>query len=173
MKRKNKSSKSKTISSKEIDRMNNINPFLIETSTKNFYQNINTSNLLNIKYNHLVVFCGKGLNYEICHAINLLANIDNSLSIAVTNRKEPEIKNLNKNVSIIELYIDENDIPNGISSENFLICELKSISKFIKKNNFKFNHFTRIRKDIFLDTNIFLQYLQLVPSLTKKFPIIL
>ncbi len=102
-----------------------------------------------------------------------MANIDNSLSIAVTNRKEPEIKNLNKNVSIIELYIDENDIPNGISSENFLICELKSISKFIKKNNYKFNHFTRIRKDIFLDTNIFLQYLQLVPSLTKKFPIIL
>ena len=91
----------------------------------------------------------------------------------MTNRNEPEIKILNKNVVIIDLYIDEDNIPNGISSENFLVCELKSISRFIKKRKYEIDHFTRIRKDIFLNTKIFLEYLQMVPSLTKKYPIIL
>ena len=173
MKKINKLIKPETISSKEIKRINNSLPFFIQTSTKNSYSNINSLNLINSKFNHLVVFCGKGLDSQICHSINLLAKINKSLTIAVTNRKEPEIKILNKNVLIIDLYIEEENIPKGISSENFLICELKSISKFLKKSNLQFEYFTRIRKDIFLNTMTFLQYLQMVPSLTKKYPIIL
>ncbi len=172
MKFKNKSSNKLTISEEYRKRNENKTPYFIDSLCHDLPRKIEQNNFLDLDYSHFVVFCGKGLTYELCNAINQLANIGNNLLIGVTNRNEKELKYLNKRVLRINLHISESEIPEGISSENYLICELKSIAKYIKKNSIKNKFFTRIRKDIFLNPQIFLEYLQVVPSLTKRYSII-
>ena len=146
--------------------------YFIDTVYHHLSNKIEKNNLLDVNYSHLVVFCGRGITLDLCNAINQLADIGNNLLIGVTNRNEKELKHLNKSVLKIPLYISESEIPKGISSENYIICELKSIAKYIKKNNIKNKFFTRIRKDIFLNPQVFIKYLQVVPSLAKRYPVI-
>ena len=84
-------------------------------------------------------FAEKGLTLDLCNALNQLADIGNNLLIGVTNRNEKELKHLNKKVLRIPLYIPETEIPKGISSENYLICELKSKQNILRKIIFEIN----------------------------------
>ncbi len=172
MQYKNNSKTKISISAEFRKRTENKVPYFIDTIYHELSNKVEKNNLLEVNYSHLVVFCGKGLTLDLCNALNQLADISNNLLIGVTNRNEKELKQLNKKVLRIPLYIPETEIPKGISSENYLICELKSIAKFIKKNKIRNKFFTRIRKDIFLNPQVFLEYLQVVPSLTKRYPII-
>ncbi len=161
-----------TISSENRKRTENKVPYFTDTVYHDLSNKVEKDNLLEVNYSHLVVFCGRGLTKDLCDAINQLADIGNNLLIGVTDRNEKELKCLNKRVLRINLYISESEIPEGISSENYLICELKSIAKYIKNNRIRCKFFTRIRKDIFLNPQTFLEYLQVVPSLKKRYSII-
>ena len=58
----------------------------------------------------------------------------------------------------------------GYFNENFLISELKSTSLFIEKSfNDELLFISRLRKDIFIDINVFINYLKSVPILKKNF----
>ena len=153
---KNNSKNKITISEEFRKRTENKAPYFIDTVYHDLSNKVEQNNLLEVNYSHLVVFCGRGITFDLCNTINQLADIGNNLLIGVTNRNEKELKHLNKRVLKIPLYISETDIPKGISSENYLICELKSIAKYIK-NKIRNKFFTRIRKDIFLNPQVFLE----------------
>jgi len=172
MQYKNNSKTNITISEELRNKTENNAPYFIDTVYHDLSNKLEKNNLLEVNYSHLVVFCGRGITFDLCNTINQLADIGKNLLIGVTNRNEKELKHLNKRVLRIPLYISEKEIPEGISSENFLICELKSIAIYIKKNNIRNKYFTRIRKDIFLNPGVFQKYLQVVPSLSKRYPII-
>ena len=169
---KNNSKTKISISAEFRKRTENKAPYFIDNVYHELSNKLEKNNLLEVNYSHLVVFCGRGITFDLCKTINQLAKIGNNLLIGVTNRNEKELKHLDKRVLIIPLYISEKEIPKGISSENYLICELKSIAKYIKTNKIQNKFFTRLRKDIFLNPQVFIKYLQVVPSLTKRYPII-
>lgn len=139
----------------------------------NSISNSNTQKINSeIKFRHFIVFCGKGLNSNLLNTINLLANLtkNNELYIGLTDRGDLDDYDIDDSIYKISLNIEEINIPNGFTSENYLISELNSISYFIEN---LFNHevlfFSKIRKDIFLDINVFINYLNCVPSLKKKY----
>ena len=138
--------------------------------------NIDNSNIKKInprtQFKHFIVFCGKGLNLGLIKSLNLLAKLTskNSLFIGITDRGDLDNFEIDDSIFIIPLNILERNIPKGYTTENYLISELKSISCFIK-NNFdqEVLFFSRLRKDIFLDINVFINYLSCVPILKKKY----
>ena len=107
----------------------------------------------------------------LCNQINFIAYNygNNNLLIGITDRGDLTNFNFHENVHLIPLYICEEDIPVGYMSENFLFCELKSINLYLKNLKEEFKYFTRMRKDVFLFVSDFINYLSLVPSLTKKY----
>ena len=135
----------------------------------------NSSILYEKNLNHLVVFCGKGLTKNLCEAINELAILlrETNTIIALTDRGDLDNKEINKYVHKIPLSISENNVPKGIKAENFLFCEIKSIEKYIKNLGISnIEYFTRMRKDIYLNKLVFINYLQSVKSLNKKYKFI-
>ena len=146
------------------------NDYFLEINT------ISNSNILRInsetRFRHLIVFCGKGLNSNLLKIINSLANLtkNNELYIGITDRGDLDDFEIDNSIYKIPLNIKENNIPAGYSSENFLISELNSISYFIENSlNYEILFFSKLRKDIFLDINEFINYLSYVPILKKKY----
>ena len=138
--------------------------------------NINNSNIKKInpgiQFKHLIVFCGKGLNFDFIANLNRLAKLThkNSLYIGITDRGDLDDFEIDASILKIPLYILEKNVPKGNTTENYLISELKSISIFIKKNlKDEVFFFSKLRKDIFLDLNMFINYLSCVPILKKKY----
>lgn len=138
----------------------------------------NDKNLEELKINkkenfeHVIVFCGKGLTENLCNQLNFLASSfinNNSILIGITDRGDLKNFKFHKNVHQIPLFTIEKNIPVGYMSENYLFCELKSINLYLKNFKKKYKHFTRMRKDIYLFVSDFINYLSLVPSLTKKY----
>ena len=125
-----------------------------------------------IQFKHFLVFCGKGLNIDFINNLNLLAKLTNknSLYIGITDRGDLDDFEIDDSIYKIPLYISERNIPMGYFNENFLISELKSTSLFIEKS-FKDEllFISRLRKDIFIDINVFINYLKCVPILKKNF----
>ena len=122
-----------------------------------------------------MVFCGKGLTNNLGKSINDLAiKLKNTNSIVgVTDRGDLSKISFNENVHKIPLITPEKDIPKGIKAENYFFCEIESIKVYFNKLGFKeIKFFTRLRKDIYLDTLKFLNYLQTVPSLNKRYKFI-
>ena len=109
---------------------------------KSYYLEINNifnSNIQQINhktsFRHLIVFCGKGLNFDFINNLNLLAKLTNknSLYIGITDRGDLDDFKIDDSIYKIPLYISERNIPMGYFNENFLISELKSTSLFIEK----------------------------------------
>ena len=123
-------------------------------------------------FRHLIVFCGKGLNFDFINNLNLLAKLThkNSLYIGITDRGDLDDFEIDDSIYKIPLCISESNIPESYFAENFLISELKSISNFVKKY-FKDEllFISRLRKDIFIDIDVFINYLSCVPILKKNF----
>ena len=125
-----------------------------------------------IKFKHFIVFCGKGLNFDLINSLNSVAKLTykNSLYIGITDRGDLDGFEIDDSIFKIPLNILEKDIPKGYSTENFLISELKSTRYFIEKNfNNEIFFFSKLRKDIFLDIDMFINYLSCVPILKKKY----
>ena len=147
----------------------------LDVISHKYHNKIKTVVLYEKNIDHLVVFCGKGLTDNLCDSINQIAFLlrDTNTIIGITDRGDLKNRKLSSYVHKIPLYIDEKNVPKGIKAENYLFCEIKSISKYIEnleKTNIKF--FTRIRKDIYLNVLQFVDYLQSVPSLENRYKFI-
>ena len=125
-------------------------------------------------FQHILVFCGKGVSQTLCDQINQLSELLNEkVFIGITDRGDLQKFKFHKSIHIIPMCCNEDQIPIGYMSENFLFCELKSIYKYVLKlQNNKYKYFTRLRKDVFLLIENFINYLQCVPSLNKKYSFI-
>ncbi len=124
------------------------------------------------EFKHFIVFGGKGLNQDTVDTINKLAKLtrNKELHIGITDRGDLYSLQIDTSIYKIPLMQDEKFIPEGQTTENFLVCEFNSISNFIKKNNFdKILFFSRFRKDIFINLDSLINYLICVPTLKKKY----
>ena len=66
-----------------------------------------------IKFNHFIVFCGRGLNFDFINTLNLLAKLTNknSLYIGITDRGDLDDFEIDESIYKIPLNISERDIP--------------------------------------------------------------
>ncbi len=143
----------------------------------NQYININkqAEYLVESKLKHIVVFCGMGITNVLCDQLNYLSELTKSsdLIIGITDRNDLEKSKLNRSIHKIPMICKEEDVPIGIKAENYLFCELQSIAHYLKENNlYRYEYFTRMRKDIFLILEDFINYLESVPSLNKRYSFI-
>ena len=76
--------------------INNKLPYYLKVINHNQFEKLESKYFLDINYDHFIVFCGKGLSYELCNSINQIADISNNLLIGVTNRNEKNLKYLSK-----------------------------------------------------------------------------
>ncbi len=139
----------------------------IKSELKHLYTN---------KQSHIIVFCGMGLTDELCNQINTLSELtlSSNIIIGVMDRNDLCDFKLNKCIHKIPMLCSDEEVPKGIGTfENYIFCELKSIAKYINDNNLhEYKYFTKIRKDVFLILDDFINYIYSVPSLTKKYPFI-
>lgn len=153
--------------------LNDKDRLIIETV---YFENDKNLKEIDLNYNkenfeHAVVFCGKGLTQNLCNQINYIASFlaQNNVFIGITDRGDLKNFKFHRNIHIIPLFISEDNIPIGYMSENYLFCELKSINQYLKNSQYKYKYFTRMRKDIYLFVDDFINYLSIVPSLSKKY----
>lgn len=144
----------------------------IEKNNIESFQKVEIINSRNYEsLEHAIVFCGKGISQTLCNQINHLSEIlKDKVFIGVTDRGDLKGTELDESIHIIPTYYEENQIPLGYKFENFFFCELKSIYKYLNKfGELKFKHFTRMRKDIFLLIEDFVNFIYYVPSLKNKY----
>lgn len=120
----------------------------------------------------IVVFCGKNINQILVSQINQLAKftLQRNLLICITDRKDLKDFKLHKSIKKINLITREELIPKSETSINYLINELNSFSAILKDSKYQsFTHITRMRKDIFIDLYKFINYLESIPFLSKRY----
>lgn len=130
------------------------------------------SNLRNFgELEHAIVFCGRGVTETLCDQINYISKVlKDKVFIGITDRGDLNGIKFEESIHIIPTYCKENEIPLGYMSENFLFCELKSIFKYIESKGISnYKYFSRMRKDIFLLVEEFINYLYCVPSLNNQY----
>ena len=133
---------------------------------------INNYSIDNEKFNHLVLFCGKGISHKLVSAMNTIAELtkNSNLIVGITDRGDLDDKSISRYVHKIPLIIGEENVPKGVAYENYFFCELKSATYYLSLKKIEdVTYFTRVRKDIFLDVIKFLDYLQSVKFLFNKY----
>tara|TARA_B100000886_G_scaffold154148_1_gene104919 strand:- start:1189 stop:2226 length:1038 start_codon:yes stop_codon:yes gene_type:complete len=136
------------------------------------YHGSNSTIFNSSSLDQIVIFCGKNINQTLVSQINQLAKctLKRNLLICITDRKDLNDFKLHKSIKKINLITREELIPKSETSINYLINELNSFSAILKDSKYQsFTHITRMRKDIFIDLYKFINYLESIPFLSKRY----
>jgi len=120
----------------------------------------------------LIIFCGiSSLNVSTIDAINYLSKLHQGsrYRIALTDRCDLGVVDLHD--SVLKIPVSSEVVPEGYSSENFIIMELRAIQDYISTSGLNFDYVIKLRKDVLISVDPFLQFIWSTPAILEKYSI--